>query len=94
MFRVEIKDGAVEEFSGISKKTNQPFTIRKQKGWLHNPAWEYPKEIDIPLREQRAPYNEGEYQVAASSFYVGRFGDLQISLELEPMVSRNVRSAA
>jgi len=79
MMKIEFKDNKTESFSGTSKKTNKPFSITKQVGWLHGTE-AYPVKVEIMLKDEQKPYSRGFYRVDAdSSIYVDRNNRLAIS---------------
>lgn len=76
MMQIEIHKTDVDEFSGISNRTKQPFTIRKQEAWAVLPGEPYPRLIKIPLGAQQAPYPVGKYELDSRSFEVNKFDEL------------------
>lgn len=81
--KIEIVDTKVDNFSGISKKTQQPFSIDSQKGYFHQEGLQYPKEMKINLQKNdqgvSVPYLVGFYELSPSSFYVDKFNNLAVN---------------
>ncbi|MDT8385161.1 MAG: single-stranded DNA-binding protein [Gammaproteobacteria bacterium] len=95
MFKIEIKTTEIDVFTGNSKKTGNPFSIRNQFGWIHLRDKPYPMELKIQLDDQQQPYPPGEYQVDEKSFVIDRFQNLSVGrLKLLPLhVSSKTRAA-
>lgn len=74
--KIEIDSTTVDEFAGTSKN-GKPFRIRKQTAYAHI-SGKYPDKIEINLRDDQQAYPAGQYQLASESFFVGRYGDLQV----------------
>lgn len=90
MFKVNIASTAVNVKAGISTRTNKPFSMREQIGWIYmfdqqgkpNP---HPQSITLILDGNDAPYPVGDYLLAPESFYVGAFGSIKVRPKLEPV---------
>jgi len=80
---VEVQSPQVRVKSGTSAKSGRPYTIREQDGWLQLPDQPYPQKIVLNLEEGDDPYPVGRYQIAPGSFFVGRFGELQVRVRLD-----------
>lgn len=100
MIKVEVKSTEVVTKSGVSARTNKPYSIREQVGvyaFLNdrdgkpNP---YPTRITISLRDEQQPYETGLYTVAPESFYVDRFNALSLGLVLRPLSPAAAKAAA
>jgi len=85
---IEIQSTELRELSG--NKNGKPWTIREQTGWAFtygrdgkpNP---HPERVAIALpRDQAAAYSPGRYTLHPSSFYVGAFNALALSVRLTP----------
>lgn len=81
--KIEIHSNAVEEQSGISKRTGQPYSIRKQQAWVSLPGQPYPRMIKIPLGRDQVPYEPGNYLLDRTSFEVNRYDELGIRPSLK-----------
>ena len=90
---VEVTDADVQTKSGTSAKTGRAYSIREQQGWLHLPGEPYPQKIKLNLEEGDSPYTVGRYQLLTSSFYVGRFGDLQVRVRLDRSKRADLKAA-
>jgi hypothetical protein len=99
MLKVEIKSTDIDSFSGISKKTGQPFAIRSQTAYAHTfdrngVQFPYPQQIKISLDDDQLPFAVGAYVVAPQCIYVDKFGKLALGrLSLTP-VPNQMRQAA
>lgn len=99
MIKVEVKSTEVVTKSGVSARTNKPYSIREQVGVYAflsdrdgkpNP---YPTRITISLRDEQQPYDPGLYTVAPESFYVDRFNALSLGLVLRPLAQAAAKAA-
>jgi len=79
---IEIDSNEVKTRSGTSAKTGKDYNIREQTAYAHIPGQRYPQQIKLMLEDNQMPYPVGKYQLDPSSFYVGRFDDLQIRVKL------------
>lgn len=91
MFKVEIKSEEVKTRSG--SKDGRHWEIKEQSGWVHIPGKPYPQEVSLRLESNAPAYPVGDYRIAPSSFYVGRYGDLQVRIELEKVAQPAARQA-
>ncbi len=97
MIKIEIKTAAVEEFSGISKKSGKPFTMRNQTGYANvvDRTGELLRQaVKITLEDGQQPYAPGFYQLAPNSIYVDSFSRLIIGRVVLIPVQSAMRSAA
>lgn len=78
MIKLEIHDTQIDEFTGISKKSGNPFNIRKQTGFAHLSSSPYPIQISINLDDGQAPFLPATYELLEDSYFVNNFGQLQI----------------
>lgn len=79
---VEIRSDEIRMKSGISARTNKNYSIREQDGFIHLPGEPYPQRCCMMLEEGAAPYQPGIYELDPASFFVGRFGQVNIRLRL------------
>jgi hypothetical protein len=99
MIKVEITSTEVMTKNGISK-VGKPYTIREQSGFAHlvgkdGQAQKYPQGIRVNLEDDQAAFPVGMYELAASSLYVGKFGQLAIGrIQLRALTASAMRSAA
>lgn len=82
--RIESTDVKVKE--GTSAKSGKPYKIREQEALAT--FGRETRVVKVPLRDDQEPYTKGEYALDDSSFYVGRFGDLQVRPVLVPVKGR------
>jgi hypothetical protein len=66
----------IQTFSGISKATNNPFTIYKQKAYLHTKSSRFPLEFEINLEQNQPPYKAGMYSITPDSIYINKYKSL------------------
>lgn len=99
MIKVEVKSTEVVTKSGVSARTNKPYSIREQvavyaflfdRDGRANP---YPTRVTISLRDEQEPYPVGLYTLAPESFYVDRFNALSLGLVLRPMAQPAAKAA-
>lgn len=92
--KIEVVSADVRVING-KKKDGNPFTMRKQEGYLHN-GHHYPERFEITLGRDAggvdAPaYAPGFYSIAPSSIRVnGQFQSLEVdpyNLKLIPLVA-------
>jgi hypothetical protein len=98
--RIEIKSSTVQEINGVGKKSNKPYSMRKQVGWAYtmdntgapNP---FPEKIEFTLADGQEPFQPGNYTIDPSSFFVGDFNSLAIGrLVLKPVAAAAASRAA
>ncbi len=85
MLRIEIVSAEFELIEGVSKKTGNPYSFRKQKGYLHQPGQKYPEGFDFTLEDDQPPYQAGNYTLAPNAVSVNRDGRLDVKPVLVPM---------
>lgn len=96
--KIEVSSTAIKTKSGVSTRTNKPYSIREQEAYAYsvdrdgNPH-KYPQQIKITLGDDQAPYTPGNYTIAPESFFVDRFGSLSLGLILKPLVAQTARAA-
>ena len=78
MIKIEIHTNQVDEHSGVSRKTGNPFTIRKQEAWAQLPGQPHPLRIKIPLAREQSAYPPGNYSLDSRSFEVNQYGELAL----------------
>ena len=84
MLRIEVKSDEVNEKNGTSN--GRSYSIREQDAYWHQDGKPYPVLVKVNLDRNDAPYKPGFYQVLASSFYVGKYGQLMLGrLQLGPL---------
>ncbi len=98
MISIEIKSTNISTRTGMSKRTNQPYTMRSQEGWalLHSSAGPqpYPTRIELNLEEGQPPFQPGTYMLDPASLYVGQFSKLSLGrLLLSPVSAKSARAA-
>jgi hypothetical protein len=87
MLVIEIESTDLNVKSGTSARTGKPYQIREQTAYVHIPPNKYPQPVKITLDDDAQAYAPGKYQLADSSFFVGRFDDLQMRPRLVPVVA-------
>jgi hypothetical protein len=93
--RIEIRSTALNDRTVTQRNTNKQFHFKEQTAWAHTVAIDgqanpYPEKITITLpRGQETAYPEGEYTLHPGSFYVGNFGQLEMSPRLVPVKTRS-----
>ena len=72
----------------VSKKTGEIFNLKEVEGYVHG-LGKYPTQVKFTPPKGHEPPVPGMYTIAPSSYFVDRFGSLQLrsSLELVPMVA-------
>lgn len=81
---VEIQTADFTTKAGNSARTGKPYAIREQVGYVKFSNQPYPVQIKLTLEDNAAPYAPGKYVLGENSFFVGRFGDLQVRPRLVP----------
>ena len=90
---VEVNSGEVRTKSGVSAKSGKQYSIREQEGWLFIPSEPYPQKIKLNLEDGEEAYPPGRYQISPSSFFVGKFGDLQVRVRLDRTKRADLKAA-
>jgi hypothetical protein len=81
--KIEIVSDKVTVKSGISQRTQKPYSINKQEGFFFAAAdTKYPVRFEFNLAEGATAFAPGMYKLDDSNFYVDRFGSLSISGQL------------
>lgn len=91
---IEIDSSEVKTRSGVSAKTGKDYSIREQVAYAHIPGNRYPQQIKLTLEDGQHPYPVGKYALDPSSFYVGRFDDLQLRVKLANLPAAKAVGAA
>lgn len=99
MIKIEIKSTDIFPFSGISKATGKPFSIRNQEAYAftfdeHGQQRPYPELIKISLNENQLPYPVGFYILKPESVFVDKFQRLALGRPSLVAVQSNVQRAA
>ncbi len=77
--KIEIREQKIQNINGTSNKTGKAFSMNKQEGWLHTANQPYPIRIEITLDDHATNgFLPGMYELMEESFYVNRFGQLQV----------------
>lgn len=84
MLVIEIESTELKVKTGTSARTGKPYQIREQTAYVHIPPAKYPQPIKVTLEDDAQPYPPGQYQLDDSSFFVGRYDDLQMRPRLIP----------
>lgn len=84
MLIIEVESTELKIKSGTSARTGKPYQIREQVAYVHIPPNKYPQPIKVTLEDDAQPYAPGQYMLDDSSFFVGRFDDLQMRPRLIP----------
>ncbi len=76
--------GTVQKREGISKKTNKPWSMREQEGYLHTTTEKYPRKIKFAVPDEVADgYAIGKYEVDwDKTATVGDFDSLAVGRTL------------
>ena len=83
----EIHSEEVHEKSGISARTNKPYTLREQEAWVQIGEAPYPQRTKLMLPDGQVPYKKGKYKMHERSFKIGRFDAFQVEPILVPLVA-------
>ncbi len=91
--KIEIKSDRVDEYHG--QKDGRQFVIRNQTGWLHvDGSQDYPERVKVRIDDGQPPYAPGMYLIADESYYINRFGSLQLgALRLVPLAKSSPKAA-
>ncbi|WP_429154072.1 single-stranded DNA-binding protein [Aeromonas media] len=87
--KIEIVTDKVTVKSGTSQRTQKPYSINKQEGFLFTEGAKYPVRFEFNLAEGATAHAPGMYKLDESSFFVDRYGALSLSgqLALVPIVA-------
>ena len=80
--KIEIVTDKVTVKSGTSQRTQKPYSINKQEGFLFTEGAKYPVRFEFNLADGATAYAPGFYKLDESSFFVDRFGALSLSGQL------------
>ncbi|PTT55533.1 single-stranded DNA-binding protein [Aeromonas sp. HMWF014] len=80
--KIEIVSDKVTTKSGISQRTQKPYTINKQEGFFFAEGAKYPVRFEFNLADGATAFAPGMYKLDESNFYVDRFGALSLSGQL------------
>jgi hypothetical protein len=99
MIRIEIKSTDIFPFSGISKATGKPFSIRNQEAYAytfddHGNPRPYPELVKISLDEQQLPFPVGFYILKPESVFVDKFQRLALGRPSLVAVKNDVQRGA
>jgi len=94
MLVIDVESTEVKMKSGTSARTGKPYQIREQTAYVHIPPNKYPQPIKVTLNDDAKPYPPGKYMLDDTSFFVGRFDDLQMRPRLIPAPAVAVRQAS
>lgn len=88
--RIEVTEGVITPRQQVSKKSGEVMTFFEQSAWAYTTDRDgkphpYPQRIVINHRDGSKPYPVGNYTISPESFYVGRFGRLEMSPRLVPI---------
>lgn len=88
--KIEIVSDKVTVKSGVSSRTQKPYSINKQEGYFFAAGdTKYPVRFEFNLADGATAFAPGMYKLDESNFYVDRFGALSLSgqLVLLPIVA-------
>ncbi|MBV7415128.1 single-stranded DNA-binding protein [Aeromonas sp. sif2433] len=80
--KIEIVSDKVTVKSGTSQRTQKPYSIHKQEGFLFTEGAKYPVRFEFNLADGATAFAPGMYKLDESSFFVDRFGALSLSGQL------------
>jgi hypothetical protein len=83
MLQIEVHTSDVRSFNWSDKKGQQR-TGYKQIAWVRLPGAPYPKEIQIRVDDPSKAFAPGAYTLDPSSYWIDRYGSLQVSPVLIP----------
>lgn len=91
MIKIAITSPDIREQKGIGKTSGKPYHMRFQKAFAftvdkEGVISEFPDKFEIILEEGQSPYPRGSYALGASSIFVNRDGNLDVSAKLVPTV--------
>lgn len=81
--KIEVVSRDVDVRSGRNERGD--WTIREQHAYMHKGSDPYPERIKITLEKDQTAYEPGNYELADSSFFVGKYNDLMCRPRLVPM---------
>lgn len=85
MKNLNIEIDSTERFNEVGvSKNGKSYDFDHQKGYMKEEGAKYPKEIQIPLEKNQAPYPKGTY-CQGDCFSINTFNRIQFKLVLEPL---------
>lgn len=83
--KIEVVSRDIDVRSGRNERGD--WTIREQHAYMHKGGDPYPDAIKITLDKDQPPYEIGTYELADSSFFVGKYKDLMCRPRLVPLAA-------
>lgn len=90
MIKIEVTE---KQQTRLVNGKNGQIQLIEQDAYAHLPAHKYPVLIKLTPPRGQSPYTPGLYQLSPDSFYVGRFGQLELSPRLLPLGAAQVKAA-
>lgn len=78
--KIEVNSQEVINKSGMGGN-GKPYSINEQIAYAHF-GDVYPEKIKVRLDDGQRPYTTGVYELDPKSFYVGKFGSLDVNPKL------------
>lgn len=75
---IEVENAQIVTRSGVSERTQKPYTIREQQALMFREGERYPERIKVTLDEGMSAYPPGRYTLSDASYTVSRFGAIQV----------------
>jgi hypothetical protein len=75
--KIEITSTETRQKSGMSK-SQKPFSFRVQTAYAHLHGKPYPVQIEVTLDDAAPAHAVGSYTLGEESYYVNRFGSLEL----------------
>lgn len=75
---IEVENAQIVTRSGVSERTQKPYTIREQQALMFREGERYPERIKVTLDEGMSAYPPGRYTLSDASFTVSRYGAIQV----------------
>lgn len=94
MLKIEIPQNAQVQTRSGTRQDGSPYTMCWYDAYLHVPNKPYPKEFRISVK-QGVQLPTGFFTIDDSSYYVDRYGALQVSREmkLNPIVQESRKAS-
>jgi hypothetical protein len=92
MFKIEIHSAELKSFKWTDKKQVER-TGHKQSAFAHLPDKPFPVEIQLRVDDESKAYPKGMYTLAPNSFWIDRFGSLQVAPVLVPVGAEKAKVA-
>lgn len=80
--RIEIKSTELKNKQGTGKTSGKAYNFFEQKAWAHLPDKPYPIEMTLTVDSGSSAYAQGMYDLNPSSFYVNKYGQLEVKPKL------------